>query len=260
LDDGEVESAHLTCSELKRRAGALAAELRARCSPGSRALLLFPPGLEFIVAFFGCLSAGVVAVPAYPPRPRHDRSRLRAIADDAEPEVVLTTAALSEEIRRSAEEIPGLSGASWVATDQIPDEEIDWEADEPSPEAAASRSLAAAGLAEAPAYCREAVLALPREERLAYVEECLRAKLSAVVGVEPGRINAARPLTELGLDSLGAIGWKQAVDAALGVSPSLVDLLSGLTLAAAARQLCESLAIAGSADRETSDVIGEAHP
>ena len=59
----------LTRGELDRRARALAARLQARGLAGRRALLLYPPGLEFIAAFFGCLYAGVVAVPAYPPRP-----------------------------------------------------------------------------------------------------------------------------------------------------------------------------------------------
>lgn len=34
---------------------------------GDRAVLLYPPGPEFILAFVGCLFAGVVPVPVYPP-------------------------------------------------------------------------------------------------------------------------------------------------------------------------------------------------
>ena len=51
------------------QARAIAARLGAEGLAGERALLAFPPGLEFLAAFFGCLYAGVVAVPAYPPRP-----------------------------------------------------------------------------------------------------------------------------------------------------------------------------------------------
>ena len=58
---------------------------------GERALLLYPAGLDFIAAFFGCLYAGVVAVPAYPPRRNRSLSRIQAIADDAEAKVALTT-------------------------------------------------------------------------------------------------------------------------------------------------------------------------
>jgi acyl-CoA synthetase (AMP-forming)/AMP-acid ligase II len=46
---------------------------------GERALLLYPPGLDYLAAFFGCLYAGVVAVPAYPPRNQRNTPRIKAI-------------------------------------------------------------------------------------------------------------------------------------------------------------------------------------
>ncbi len=54
-------------------------------------MLFFPPGLEFITAFFGCLYAGAVAVPVYPPRSGLTLSRLDAIAENAQAAVALTT-------------------------------------------------------------------------------------------------------------------------------------------------------------------------
>src|SRR5690242_10414434 len=66
---GAGDDAHLTYAGLDRRARALAARLRELGAGGERALLVYPPGLEFLAAFFGCLYAGTVAVPAYPPRP-----------------------------------------------------------------------------------------------------------------------------------------------------------------------------------------------
>ncbi len=57
----------------------------------SGALLLYPPGLEFIAAFFGCLYAGVVSVPAYPHRRNQNMSRLEAIAASSQATVALTT-------------------------------------------------------------------------------------------------------------------------------------------------------------------------
>src|SRR3954471_2135476 len=83
LVDGETDEIGLTYGELDRQARAIAAMLQRVAAPGDRALLLYPPGPEYIAAFFGCLYAGVVAVPAYPPNPaRLDRTlpRLRAIA------------------------------------------------------------------------------------------------------------------------------------------------------------------------------------
>src|SRR5207302_6083970 len=57
----------LTYGDLDLRAPALAAELQSRKLEGQRALLMYPPGIKYLIAFFGCLYAGVIAVPAYPP-------------------------------------------------------------------------------------------------------------------------------------------------------------------------------------------------
>ncbi len=90
----------LTFKALDERARAIAARLQqegVKAAPGARALLLYPPGLEYITGFFGCLYAGVVAVPAYPPdRTRLARTlpRIKAIAADAKATLVLTTRAI----------------------------------------------------------------------------------------------------------------------------------------------------------------------
>ncbi|HEV2735001.1 MAG TPA: AMP-binding protein, partial [Longimicrobiaceae bacterium] len=68
LLNGEIEEGHVTYGELDLRARAVAARLQALGAAGERALLLYPPGLEYVAALFGCFYAGVVAVPAYPPR------------------------------------------------------------------------------------------------------------------------------------------------------------------------------------------------
>jgi len=62
------EHRQLTYGDLRHRARAVAASLAERVAPRERAMLLFPPGLEFIVAFFGCLAAGVIGVPLMLPR------------------------------------------------------------------------------------------------------------------------------------------------------------------------------------------------
>jgi acyl-CoA synthetase (AMP-forming)/AMP-acid ligase II len=59
----------LTYGQLDRRARAVATALQARCAAGDRVVLAFPPCLDFMVAFLGCLYAGVIAVPVYPPHP-----------------------------------------------------------------------------------------------------------------------------------------------------------------------------------------------
>jgi len=92
--DGHKKQIDLTYGELDRMARAVASTLQKKGLRGERALLLYPPGLDYIVGFFGCLYADVIAVPAYPPDPnRLNRSlpRLQAIINDARATVALTT-------------------------------------------------------------------------------------------------------------------------------------------------------------------------
>jgi acyl-CoA synthetase (AMP-forming)/AMP-acid ligase II len=69
ISDGEQDDTLLTYENLDRRACSIAASLQSSLKHGDRAVLLFPPGLDFVAAFFGCLYAKVIAVPAYPPHP-----------------------------------------------------------------------------------------------------------------------------------------------------------------------------------------------
>ncbi len=120
LQDGETETHSLTYKELDIEARAIACRLQGLDATGSRALLLYPPGLEFIAAFFGCLYAGVVAVPAYPPRRNQNMSRLQAIVASSQATVALTTSSLLGNLEvRFAEEDPELVKLRWLATDSI---------------------------------------------------------------------------------------------------------------------------------------------
>jgi acyl-CoA synthetase (AMP-forming)/AMP-acid ligase II len=129
LEDGEQQGASVTYGELERRARAIAACLQSRMRPGSRVLLLYPPGLDFIGAFFACLFANVVAVPAFPPgggrsvaRPGSQRlARLAAICVDAEPSAVLTTGQTTRRLSFA----PDLDV---IATDEILDGGEAWRA------------------------------------------------------------------------------------------------------------------------------------
>lgn len=97
----------LSYRELDLRARCVAAALGRVCVPGDRALLLFPDGVDFAVAFLGCLYAGVVAVPSpLPGSYKHQQRRVSAIAEDAEPRAVLTTAT----VRAEVEAFAGISG------------------------------------------------------------------------------------------------------------------------------------------------------
>ncbi len=120
-DDGETQT--LTFGELHRRVLGLAVVFQEHASQGERAILLYPPGLEFIEAFLACLAAGVVAVPAYPPRRNRNGDRLRAILDDARPRLILTTARTLPLLE--GEEAISASGAVCLATDGIADRPIE---------------------------------------------------------------------------------------------------------------------------------------
>ncbi|MUG92217.1 amino acid adenylation domain-containing protein [Scytonema sp. UIC 10036] len=121
LIDGEVERNHITYGELDCQARAIGALLQS-CGvvSGERALLLYPAGLEYIAAFFGCLYAGVVAVPAYPPRRNQHHYRLQAIAADAQATVALTTTKILVEMERQSIQSPELNDIQWLTIDSIP--------------------------------------------------------------------------------------------------------------------------------------------
>lgn len=94
LVDGETEEQPLTYGELGLRAQAIASRIQALCSPGDHVLLLYGPGLDYIVALFACQYAGVIPVPAYPPDPlRSERTlpRLRAIVTNCGATLALGT-------------------------------------------------------------------------------------------------------------------------------------------------------------------------
>jgi acyl-CoA synthetase (AMP-forming)/AMP-acid ligase II len=119
LVDGESEEVHLTYGELDRQARAIGAWLESQNLKGQRALLLYPPGLDFIATFFGCQYAEVVAVPTYPPRMNRAPSRIQAIAADTGATVALTTAAVLEWIRPLIDQTSDLEGLRWLSTDPI---------------------------------------------------------------------------------------------------------------------------------------------
>ena len=115
LQNGETESGSLTYGELDRQARAIAAEIQSW--RGERALLIYPSGLEFITAFFGCLYAGVVAVPVYPPRRNQNLSRLLSIVNDAQAKIALTTTSILADLGQRCEEQPDLAQLKLIATD-----------------------------------------------------------------------------------------------------------------------------------------------
>ncbi|MBA5872719.1 MAG: AMP-binding protein, partial [Nitrospira sp. CR2.1] len=130
LLDGEANEVRWDYGELDRRARSIAAWLQLVGAEGSRALLLYPPGLDYVAAFFGCLYAGVVAVPAYPPQRQRGVPRIRAILADSRAEFALATTVIRNALTRVIEKgtaYEHLAALQWLNTDQIePGVESQW--------------------------------------------------------------------------------------------------------------------------------------
>ncbi len=116
LEDGETETDHLTYAELDRLARELARSLSAEYAPGARALLLYPAGLDFMVAFFACLYAGIYAVPMTVDR---SLTRLRAVVKDCDAALVLTTAKEQLAARERLSAADSLDALAWIDTDTM---------------------------------------------------------------------------------------------------------------------------------------------
>ena len=101
LADGEEPRARLTFDQLDRQARALGARLQGLGGAGECVPLLYPPGLEFIAAFFGCMYAGCIAVPLPLPRGGGSLTQLSDIVEDTSTRIVLTTNAALGRIQRA---------------------------------------------------------------------------------------------------------------------------------------------------------------
>jgi acyl-CoA synthetase (AMP-forming)/AMP-acid ligase II len=120
LDDSEGYERRLSNLELEAKARGIAGLLQEHgICQGDRVLLLYPSGLDYIAAFFGCLFAGAVAVPAYAPRPKGPDGRLDAIAKDAQAAVALTTTDVLSVVRQQPAGDFHREIETWVTTDDV---------------------------------------------------------------------------------------------------------------------------------------------
>ncbi|MDH3717188.1 MAG: AMP-binding protein, partial [Planctomycetota bacterium] len=124
VDERDRES-QVTYAQLDRQARAIAAHLNSLGLQGERALLLYPPGLDFVAAFFGCLYAGTIAVPAYPPRRNRNMARVETIYDDAQAAIALSVHDVIQRSQGIVAESGQLQQCRWLATDRLSDAAAD---------------------------------------------------------------------------------------------------------------------------------------
>ncbi|WP_218080277.1 type I polyketide synthase [Anthocerotibacter panamensis] len=117
LHNGQEEC--LTYGALDRQSRAIAARLQQLKAQGKTALLLYPPGLDYIAAFLGCLYAGVIAVPAYPLLKQRGLPRIQNMVADCRPHVALTAAQSLGKMRVLLAEGADLGIPDWVLTDEL---------------------------------------------------------------------------------------------------------------------------------------------
>lgn len=119
LSDGEHPGEAWSYAQLHQDALALAGRLRQRADAGQRAFLLYPNGPAYVRALLGCFYAGIVAVPAFPPRSLGAQhvERVIGIARDAEPALLLTEQALVPALAALGGAVPSLAAVEVLATD-----------------------------------------------------------------------------------------------------------------------------------------------
>ena len=115
--DGEIKT--LTFAELDQQAKAVAAMLVSKGYAGKRALMMYPSGLDFVVAFFGCHYAAVTPVPAFPPRRNRNMARIGAISDDAQASVAISVTSVIKSSEKWINESPGLQRIPWLSTESV---------------------------------------------------------------------------------------------------------------------------------------------
>src|ERR1041385_3331531 len=114
LVDNGVERISLSWGELHRKAQLIGRRLTEMDAAGKTVLLLYPSDLEYVAAFFGCLYAGAIAVPAYPPRLNRNLHRLQAIVADSQASMALSVSFIQQQIEPLCKQGPGLNSLRWL--------------------------------------------------------------------------------------------------------------------------------------------------
>jgi acyl-CoA synthetase (AMP-forming)/AMP-acid ligase II/acyl carrier protein len=123
----DLSTTDLTYAALRERALRIAQALNLRYATGNRVLLVLPPGADYIAAFIGCLYAGAIPVPTYPPRPRRAPERFLAVAQDAMARFVIGTAAVRRQIEATMDAPPEVAARLvWLTPEGEVGAPTDW--------------------------------------------------------------------------------------------------------------------------------------
>ena len=129
LADSESVSDSLTFAQLDQKARSLAAHLQRHTQPGDRVLLVYPPCMEYTIAFYACVYAGVIAVPALSPANAKTLPRLHLLAQDSQPALALTVDTVLNGLERMAaasETDNPLKDLTWLASNTLEDASAQW--------------------------------------------------------------------------------------------------------------------------------------
>ena len=118
LSNGQQQNRSLSYADLDRCAKAIAAELQQHDLSGQTILLLLPTGIDFLIAFFACLYAKTLPIPAFPASGMANRARIRAMLEDAEPTAILT---LEQDLAATTKWLRSLNwtGSTLLAVDTL---------------------------------------------------------------------------------------------------------------------------------------------
>jgi fatty acid CoA ligase FadD32 len=112
----------MSWAEFGARNRAVGARLQQVTQPGDRVAILCPQSLDYLVAFFGTLYAGRIAVPLFDPAEPGHVGRLHAVLDDCTPSAILTTSDSAEGVRKFFRSRPAKERPRVVAVDAVPAE------------------------------------------------------------------------------------------------------------------------------------------
>lgn len=119
LRDGQNEDTRWTYGEFEGRVIQLARAILNHAEPGDRALICHHPGMEYILSFWACMYAGVVAVPVYPPRFNQKLERIQTIVSDVGARIALTSTSVLETVRPLFAEFQSLAKIEWIETEKL---------------------------------------------------------------------------------------------------------------------------------------------